>query len=135
MLETVHMITGASYEITSSGLKSSKRKSKDNCVYAGSQSKVDNTWINDIILPESEKGVGKRHFMIQHLRGQGYSDKGAYFIKDLGDGLGTFIKLSKPLKLISNFIVSFGDSHLVIKIEKKDLILRFIDGPRNDEKL
>jgi hypothetical protein len=70
ILDTVHMIVGAEYEITPQGLKSSKRSLKDGCVYAGSVERQGRVVLNDIILPEREKGVGKRHFMIQYNRGK-----------------------------------------------------------------
>jgi len=38
-------------------------------------------------LPKNE-GFGKRHFMIQFS-----IEKNGYYIKDLGDGTGTFIKV------------------------------------------
>jgi len=56
-------------------------------------------------------------------------------IKDMGEGMGTFIRLDKPLRLQNNFIVSFGESHVIIQVEGICLTLRFIDGPRNEEKL
>lgn len=43
--------------------------------------------LNDVLLPKSE-GFGKRHFMVQFS-----IDKNGYFLKDLGEGTGTFIKV------------------------------------------
>ena len=135
MLDTVCMISGTTFEIFPSGLKNSRRTAKDYCVYAGSQGKVDGVWANDIVLPEQDKGVGQTHFMIKYSREGEHGEQGTYLIKDLGEGMGTFIRLSSPLRLQSNFIISFGDSHLVVKVEKKTLLLNFIDGPRIEEKL
>lgn len=56
-------------------------------------------------------------------------------IKDMGEGMGTFIRLDKPLKLQNNFIISFGESHVIVQFEGTQLNLRFIDGPRTEEKL
>ena len=56
-------------------------------------------------------------------------------IKDMGEGMGTFIKLEKPLKLQNNFIISFGESHVIVNVEENNVLLRFIDGPKNEEKL
>lgn len=124
------MTIGTQFEIFPYGLKSSLRNSKDGCVYAGCSEKSGMVRINDIILPEDEKGVGSRHFMIQYFK-----EKGTYMIKDMGEGMGTFIRLDKPLRLQNNFIVSFGESHVIIQVEGICLTLRFIDGPRNEEKL
>ena len=135
VIDSVKMIIGSQYEIFPYGLKSSQRNLKDGCVYAGSLERSGNLKINDIILPEGEKGVGKRHFMIQFVKGEFYIDKGAYMIKDMGEGMGTFIRLDRPLKLQNNFIVSFGESHMIVQIDSSQLHLRFIDGPRTEEKL
>ena len=64
------MNLGQEYVIYPDGLKLSKRKNKDNCVYGGSLEKQGKTVINDILLPVEEKGVGKRHFMIKYNKGK-----------------------------------------------------------------
>jgi hypothetical protein len=135
VIDSIEMLVGTQYEIYPYGLKSSQRNLKDGCVYAGSAEKSNGVRINDIVLPEKEKGIGKRHFMIQYVKGKRDIDIGGYMIKDMGEGMGTFIRLDKPLKLQNNFIVSFGDSHVIVQLEGSTLHLRFIDGPRNEEKL
>ncbi|CAG9318054.1 unnamed protein product [Blepharisma stoltei] len=129
IIDTEGMQIGTEYEIYPMGLKGSSRRIQDGCVYAGTLRFENNIIINDIILSENEKGVGKKHFLIQFDKYQKN-----YFLKDLGDGMGTFIRLDKPLKLKSNHIISFGDSHLVITIEQPNLCLKFIDGPKTEEK-
>ncbi|OMJ70726.1 hypothetical protein SteCoe_31225 [Stentor coeruleus] len=129
ILDTVHMIIGTQYEILPQGLINTKRLVKDGCVYAGSTEKQGRLVINDIILSEKEKGVGKRHFLIQYNK-----EKACFFIKDMGEGLGTFIRIEKPIKLVSAYIFSFGDSHMVVHIENTLLTLKFIEGPKVDFK-
>lgn len=134
VVESEKMQVGKVYFIDSAGLKGSDRGSSDGLVYAGSLYYEGEKVINDILLPQSEKGVGKRHFLIQFKKFPGPG----YFIKDLGDGMGTFIRLSQPLKLKNNYIISFGDSHMIVFIDcsnSSKLTLKFIDGPKVDEKL
>ena len=135
VVESEKMQIGKKFIITPTGLVNSERnQSGDGFVYAGSVYYEDQKIINDIILPQSEKGVGRRHFMIQYKN----SDKRAYLIKDLGDGMGTFIRLVRPLGLVNNFIISFGDSHMIVVIENtfpSKLVIKFIDGPKVDQKL
>ena len=57
-----------------------------------------------------------------------------YYIKDLADGTGTFIKIIKPLKLLNGYIVSFGDTHITILFEDDKLIIKFLEGIRANEK-
>jgi hypothetical protein len=56
-------------------------------------------------------GIGKRHMVIKYQE----LDK-KYYLRDLGDGSGTFIRVdnNKDLVLKHGFIVSFGDSHMVV---------------------
>lgn len=127
------MQVGTEYEIYPTGIKGSLRRIQDGCVYAGSIESENNIFINDIILSDQEKGVGKRHFIIQFDK-----IKNNYFVKDLGDGMGTFIRLDKPLRLKPNYIISYGDSHMIVSLDSgvtPNLGLRFIDGPKTDEKL
>ena len=134
VIETSHMTLGQTFTITPSGLLSSKRKSKDNCVYAGTLVGQNSKIVNDIVLPEEENGSGKRHFLIKYSRGQSYLEKNKYFIKDMGEGLGTFIRLDTEHRLQNMNIVSFGDSHMVIHIDNSFINLRFIQGPKTDYK-
>ena len=71
------------------------------------------------------------------------ADWNGYFIWDLGYGTGTFIKLEETLQLKSDFIISFGESHMVVNIKYNrvqktheifsEIELRFLDGPKIDE--
>ena len=46
----------------------------------------------------------------------------SYFIRDLGDGSGTFVHLRKALPLKHGYIISFGDSHMVVQLDLDDMI-------------
>lgn len=132
VIDTVHMVVGTEYEISPQGLKFSKRSVKDGCVYAGSLEKQGRAIVNDLILPEREKGIGRRHFMINYNKGNAYLESGSYLIKDMGEGLGTFIRVDRPVKIKNSYIFSFGDSHLIMNIVDNELTLRFIEGPKAD---
>ena len=56
-------------------------------------------------------GIGQRHLVIKYNQ----MDR-RYYLRDLGDGSGTFIRVDneKDLILKHGFIVSFGDSHMVV---------------------
>ena len=69
-----------------------------------------------------------------------------YYIRDLGKGSGTFVRLDVPLTLKNGFIISFGTSHLTVNFfhgdnnkgrgldQQQDKIqLKFIDGPKLDQ--
>ena len=83
-------------------------------------------------------GIGKRHMVIKYQE----LDK-KYYLRDLGDGSGTFIRVDnhKDLVLKHGFIVSFGDSHMVVQFSSEiknqqivqRLTLKFLDGPKIDK--
>jgi len=125
--------------VNACGLIGGLRNKKDGWTYFGCQEKHPDTGevTNDFLVPESEQGIGKRHFVIRYS-----IDPKMYYIKDLGEGTGTFVRLDVPLSLKSNYIISFGDSHMVVQIyndtakpdlTKSKIQLRFLDGPKTDQ--
>ena len=70
-------------------------------------------------------------------------------MRDLGDGSGTFVRLDQPLDLKHGFIISFGDSHMIVNFFQaasseanystgqnrayEKIQLKFIDGPKTDK--
>jgi FHA domain len=70
--------------------------------------------LNDVLLPKSE-GFGRRHFMIQFS-----IEKNGYYLRDLNDGSGTFIKIDTEKILKNGQIVSFGETHMVVGILQED---------------
>ena len=98
-------------------------------IYAGCES-LDQTALvlNDIILPdEGDKSESKRFFAIS------FNDEArTYSLRDLGQGTGTFIKLEFTLPLMGTKIISFGDSHMVVKVLGDLIDLKFVEGPKSD---
>ena len=37
-----------------------------------------------------------------------------YYMRDLGDGSGTFVRIDQALKLKNGYIISYGDSHMTV---------------------
>ena len=88
------------------------------------------TFTNDYNFPEGETGIGNRHFYIRYS----FEEK-KYYLKDLSDGSGTFIKIQCPLQLATGYIISFGDNHMTMSIDdKKQLTVKFLEGIRTNEK-
>jgi pSer/pThr/pTyr-binding forkhead associated (FHA) protein len=91
---------------------------------------------NDIVLNQEDSNeIGKRHFCIKYNKGTT-----GYYLRDLGDGNGTFVRLDTPLLLKTGYIISFGDSHMFIQIvddyanDESKIDIKFLDGPKIDEK-
>jgi hypothetical protein len=52
----------------------------------------------------------------------------------MGEGMGTFIKIENPIQILSSYIISFGDSHMIAQADRNDLKIKFIEGPKADFK-
>jgi hypothetical protein len=52
----------------------------------------------------------------------------------MGEGMGTFVRVDRPVALKTSYIISFGDSHMIVQIDDSMLSLRFIEGPKVDFK-
>lgn len=112
------------------------RKKQDGITYFGSQKYTINPatseqeLYNDILL--NDVSVGSQHAMISY-------DPSAksYYLKDLGEGSGTFIKIDQELQLKSGFTISFGDTHMLALINETNegptLVLKFVEGLKINE--
>lgn len=133
VLDGTLLSPGETFKISPSGLEGSIRGVSDGEVYFGGVAKVKETVVNDYVLP-NEEGVGNRHFLVKY-----HSVERKYTIRDLGEGTGTFIKLTTKLLLRDNYILSFGENHMivhhceVINQEEAKITVKFIDGPKSDQ--
>ena len=55
------------------------------------------------MIPGDGKGVGKKHMVIRFEK-----ETGTYSIQDLGQGLGTFVKIVEPFPVANNALFFFG---------------------------
>jgi len=125
--ETVGMDPAAVFQILPGGVKNSSRFGSG-VSYGGSSNECE------IQLPPTERGVGRRHFQIAFQ-----SSLQVYTVKDLGEGTGTFLKLTFPHRLSLPCIVSFGESHMKVTVleeeEGSGLEITFLEGPKKDTTL
>lgn len=131
VLESPTLAKETQYEINAGGYIKSKRGARDGCTFIGTADSADNCeeCPNDIVVSIDEIGMGSTHLMIQYK-----PDKHSYFIRDCGQGTGTFIKIEKPLIIKEGFIVSYGESHMHISaLNSEKIQLKFIDGPKSDQ--
>ena len=92
-----------------------------NIVYFGFQREEDlnsNPNIDYLLYPKEDfydnKYIG-RHFQIRYDE-----DNKLYYIKDLGFGFGTFIKLIKNIKIKDNFLINIGETYIVFSLIKEE---------------
>jgi hypothetical protein len=98
-------------------LKQNEIEEERNVVYFGFQREEDlntNPNIDYLLYPKEDfydnKFIGK-HFQIRYD-----NDNKLYYIKDLGFGFGTFIKLTKDMKIKDNFLINIGETYIVFKL-------------------
>jgi pSer/pThr/pTyr-binding forkhead associated (FHA) protein len=109
------------------GLENSIIKKKDknkekNITYFGFQREEDlikNPFIDYLLYPKEDfydnKFIGK-HFQIRYDQ-----ENNLYYIKDLGFGFGTFIKLTKDIRLKNNFLINIGETYIVFSLSQNNL--------------
>jgi len=129
---------GLKLHINKDKLDNSLRKVNDGKIYFGYEQECNN-YINKeskldyILMPKDneydEKYIGI-HFMIR------YDEKKCkYYIKDLGSGYGTFIKLINPLEITNNLLVNIGDTFIVFNLDEdsKNISLKLFTGDEQSE--
>lgn len=125
--------SGTQFTINACGYPYSRRRPKDGCVYIGTKevNAESGEILNDIVFHAEERGMGNRHLYIKY-----FLENKSYYIKDIGEGTGTFIRIDKSVLLQHGYIISYGDCHMFVSLFPKNVIqLRYLDGPRTDETL
>lgn len=158
ILEGLPEMVGGELNINAQGMHGSKRNKKDGCTIIGSQTQDLRTmeFTNDFVIPnvqtapdsnaaseyqQAGAGIGQRHMVIKFN-----SEDKKYYMRDLGDGSGTFVRVDNHSDLIlkHGFIISFGDSHMVVQFSSdisdpsnpevvQKITLKFLDGPKIDK--
>ena len=125
--------SGKKIQINSNGLiNDSLRNKKDNITYFGytENIKITNQSENDsldFIIPLKHTEKSGRFFKIEYI-----PKINEYCIKDLGKGLGTFIKIQDYMYIRDNSMINIGDSYLTF-LFGKDFNNNEIDIIRNHE--
>jgi FHA domain len=109
IIESSAVPVGTILTINPTGMEGSKRNKADYKTFIGSKLSENDEILNDFVIEESSKGMGKQHLVIKFN-----PPKQKYSITDLGDGSGTFVRIDSPLVLKDGFIISFGNSHMTI---------------------
>jgi hypothetical protein len=99
-------------EINAQGLIGGHRHKQDGCVIIGTKPAFGDPSkpaLNDYNVEVEESDEGKRHMIIKY----NMIDR-RYYLQDLGNGSGTFVKIDNPLRMKNGYIISFGDSHMTV---------------------
>ena len=113
---------GLTLKINPFGLENSLRSVKDGITYFGFQEETETIpyYVDYLIIPDEQdyddKFIG-RHFQISF---ENATNK--YYIKDLGHGLGTFIKMMVDLKISDKHLIKIGDTDVVFSLSEDNEI-------------
>ena len=110
--------------INACGLIGSKRNKSDGCTIIGSQElNQNNELVNDFVISSVDTGIGKRHMVIKYNM-----DNRQYYLRDLGDGSGTFVKIDVPLVRIQfvSFVASCLNMVILSRLEILTWLCNFI---------
>ncbi|CAG9329995.1 unnamed protein product [Blepharisma stoltei] len=107
--------------INALGHENSLRDVKDGITYFGCKKRAKSQGIgkgpviNDFVIPSQDKYLAEKH-RGQHF--QIYYDliKDAYYVKDLGVGFGTFLRLASQLILKENYLLHMGDNFILVNL-------------------
>ena len=132
ILNSWNLPIGLQLHLDEFGLKNSIRNKGDGFTYFGFQTEESlNTepFIDYLLGPKDqeydEQFVGK-HFQIRYD-----NDTKKYYIKDLGNGFGTFIKLTNEQKIKDNLLINIGETYIVFSFNndnENEIIIKLFSG-------
>ena len=132
---------GLKLHIDKDHLKNSLRNENDGKIYFGFQKDINTSnekpYIDYLLLPKDNDYDNK--FIGIHFQIRYDENNFKYYIKDLGSGYGTFIKLVESLKIKNNLLINIGDTFIVFSFGENDeknenITLKIFTGNEQTEK-
>jgi hypothetical protein len=95
------------------GLEDSRRDKFDGHTYFGTERKLGDKIVNDVVLPASESKAPSpgRHFVIFYE-----TENNKFVIRDLGLGYGVFSRLDREISIRDNLLLQMGESYVVFNL-------------------
>ena len=131
---------GLKLHINKDHLENSLRNENDGKIYFGFQKDInvlnEKPYIDYLLQPKDNDYDSK--FIGIHFEIRYDENNCKYYIKDLGSGYGTFIKIIEPLKIKNNLLINIGDTFIVFSFkengDKSDiLVLKIFTGNEQSE--
>jgi hypothetical protein len=104
---------GKVYTINAQGLEDSRRDKFDGNSYFGTERRLAEKIVNDIVIPvgDTNSRTPGRNFVITYEPDHDY-----YSIRDLGSGYGVFARLDKEVIIRDNLLLQMGESYIVFNL-------------------
>ena len=131
---------GLRLHINKDRLENSLRNENDGKIFFGFQKDInvlnEKPYIDYLLQPKDNDYDNK--FIGIHFEIRYDENNSKYFIRDLGSGYGTFIKLVAPIKIKNNLLINIGDTFIVFSFKengdnKDNLILKIFTGNEQSE--
>ena len=124
-------------QIDSFGCIFSQRKFKDGITYFGYNKNISNDDENDEldVFIKPTEDVQNEQFYGRHFQIKFNTDDLNYYLKDLGKGLGAFVKIEEWMEIKNDSIINVGDNYIVfsINIENNEINIKiFYDNKKFD---
>ena len=108
-------------EIDPYGYTNSKRKIKDGITYFGYEAQQGGgNFEVDFVMQNNENNYYEDAFNGRHFMITFNPDDLNYYIKDLGRGFGTFIKMQEWTELKNNLLLNLGENYVVFSLGDDD---------------
>ena len=119
--------------ITPHGISNNPRNTNDGITYFGFEEQKGEHDIDYLIKPKEDKYdsrfIGK-HFQIKF----NHNDM-TYYLKDLGHGFGTFIKITTWTRISNNMLLNIGENYIVFTLGfEEELLMSEKCGVNDDNK-
>ena len=114
----------------------SLRNERDGITYFGFE-KIDETNPKksiDFLIQNKNDSTNMSKYLGRHFQIRFNRNDRKYYIVDLGNGFGTFMKLSQELKLKDNHLINIGNSYIVFSFEDNNYYQNLIFNVYNDTK-
>ena len=123
---------GKTLRITPEGLVDSKRNEKDMITYFGYE---DNTnGIDYVITPKEDAKDLDERFYGKHFQIRFNPSDSHYYLKDLGHGFGTFIKITSSIVIRNNLLINIGENYIVFTLGiEEDTVKTKIDSSQKED--
>ena len=80
--------------------------------------------MNDFVMPaQATENLRGRHYLVYYNL-----EKDTYWLRDLGNGFGIFVRLNFPLQLKDNMLINIGESFIVVNISSNEITLKLFSG-------
>lgn len=112
---------GTLLTITPQGLINSKRNAKDGISFFGYEESTTNPTVDYLINPkiDAKENMDERFFG-KHFQIRFNPSDGKYYLKDLGHGFGTFVKITSMVQIKNNLLINIGENYIVFTFGIED---------------